>query len=308
MQTIGFAGLGFMGAGMAGNILKAGYPLKVLAHRNRQPIDELVAKGAEEVHDAAALGSECDIVFLCVTGAPQVKALIEGDEGIRAGARSANRRNLVIVDCSTSEPTVTRELATSLSQDAITLIDAPLGGTPTQAEAGELQAIVGADASTLEAVRPVMDTWATKIMHVGPVGAGHTMKLLNNFLAMGYGAIFAEALTIGAKAGITPQTFDSVIRGSRMDSGFYQTFFQYVLERDRDAHRFTLANAHKDTRYLASLAEAVEVDAGVARAVRDLYASAESGGEGDKYVPQLSDIFAARHQVSLDPVSDSDGN
>ncbi|MEG3114514.1 NAD(P)-dependent oxidoreductase [Salinicola sp. 4072] len=299
MPVIGFAGLGLMGAGMAGNILKAGYPLKVLAHRNRQPIDDLVAKGAEEAANAATLGAECDIVFLCVTGAPQVESLIDGEHGIRAGARQARRDNLVIVDCSTSEPTLTRKLAESLAQDHITLIDAPLGGIPAQAESGELQAMIGSDEATLERVRPVIETWAARIMHVGPAGAGHTMKLLNNFLAMGYGAIFAEALTIGAKAGITPQTFDSVIRGSRMDSGFYRTFFQYVLERDRDAHRFTLANAHKDTRYLASLAEAMNVEAGVARAVRDLYASAESQGDGEKYVPELSDIVAARHQLSL---------
>lgn len=299
MPIIGFAGLGLMGAGMAGNILKAGYPLKVLAHRNRQPIDDLVSRGAEEAANAAALGAECDIVFLCVTGAPQVESLIDGEHGIRVGARQAGRDNLVIVDCSTSEPTLTRKLAESLAQDHITLIDAPLGGIPAQAESGELQAIIGADETTLERVRPVIETWAARIMHVGPVGAGHTMKLLNNFLAMGYGAIFAEALTIGAKAGITPQTFDSVIRGSRMDSGFYRTFFQYVLERDRDAHRFTLANAHKDTRYLASLAEAMNVETGVAKAVRDLYASAEAQGDGEKYVPELSDIVAARHQLSL---------
>ncbi|NRB54489.1 MAG: NAD(P)-dependent oxidoreductase [Salinicola sp.] len=299
MPTIGFAGLGLMGAGIARNILKAGYPLKALAHRNRQPIEALRAEGAMEVDDAAALGAECDIVFLCVTGAPQVEAIIDGEDGIRAGARRANRQDLVIVDCSTSEPTLTRRLAESLAADGITLIDAPLGGTPTQADTGELQAIVGADDGVLERVRPVLETWTSKIIHVGPVGAGHTMKLLNNFLAMGYGAIFAEALTIGAKAGITPQTFDSVIRGSRMDSGFYQTFFQYVLERDRNAHRFTLANAHKDTRYLASLAEAMNVEAGVARAVRDLYASAESQGDGEKFVPELSDIVAARHQLTL---------
>ncbi|REC94593.1 NAD(P)-dependent oxidoreductase [Kushneria indalinina] len=308
MAIIGFAGLGFMGAGMAGNILKAGYPLRVLAHRNRQPIDDLVAKGAEEADNAAALGAECDIIFLCVTGAPQVQALIEGDEGIRAGARSAGRQGLVIVDCSTSEPTVTRELAASLSEDGITLMDAPLGGTPTQADAGELQAIVGGDESTLEAIRPVLESWTARILHVGPVGAGHTMKLLNNFLSMGYGAIFTEALTIGAKAGITPETFDSVIRGSRMDCGFYRTFFQYVLERDRDAHRFTLTNAHKDTRYLASLAEAMNVNAGVARAVRDLYASAEAQGDGEKFVPELSDIFAARHQTSLSQTPNTAGN
>lgn len=299
MAVIGFAGLGLMGAGMAGNILAAGYTLEVLAHRNRAPVEALVAKGAREAASAAQLGADCDIVFLCVTGAPEVEALIDGDTGLRAGARQANRDNLIIVDCSTSEPTVTRALAVSLAQDSIKLIDAPLGGTPAQAATGELQAIVGAKEDVLERARPVIQTWAAKILHVGPVGAGHTMKLLNNFLAMGYGAIFAEALTIGAKAGITPQVFDSVIRGSRMDSGFYRTFFQYVLERDRNAHPFTLRNAHKDTRYLASLAESLNVEAGVARAVRDLYAGAESQGDGDKFVPELSDIVAARHQLSL---------
>lgn len=299
MPDIGFAGLGLMGAGMAGNILAAGYPLKVLAHRNREPIDALVAKGATEARNPAELGTDCDIVFLCVTGAPQVESLIDGENGIRAGARQAGRDNLVIVDCSTSEPTLTRKLADSLAEDRISLIDAPLGGIPAQAESGELQAIVGGDDAILARIRPVLETWSSRILHVGPVGAGHTMKLLNNFLAMGYGAIFAEALTIGAKAGITPRTFDSVIRGSRMDSGFYRTFFQYVLERDRDAHRFTLSNAHKDTRYLAALAEAMNVEAGVAKAVRDLYASAESQGNGEKFVPELSDIVAARHHTSL---------
>ncbi|WP_276309662.1 NAD-binding protein [Salinicola acroporae] len=145
----------------------------------------------------------------------------------------------------------------------------------------------------------MLETWAGKILHCGPVGAGHTMKLLNQFLAMSYGAVFSEALTIGAKAGISPQTFDSVIRGSRMDSGFYQTFFQYVLERDRNAHRFTLANAGKDIRYVAALADALNVKAGVAHAVSDLYTSALDQGEGEKFVPELSDIVAARHQLSL---------
>src|SRR5690606_16480189 len=105
-------------------------PLEVLAHRNRQPIDDLVAKGANEATDAAQLGADCDIVFLCVIGAPQVEALIEGENGIRAGAKRAGRDGLVIIDCSTSEPTVTRKLAESLAKDGIALIDAPLGGTP----------------------------------------------------------------------------------------------------------------------------------------------------------------------------------
>lgn len=298
MERIGFVGLGLMGGYMAQNILDAGYPLSVVAHRNRAPVDALTARGASEASDIAALGAQCDIVFVCVPTSEHVESVIDGEHGLRAGAKATGNRP-IIVDCSTSEPTVTRRLAESLEADGITLMDAALGGTPTQAEAGQLQAIVGSDDETLARLRPVLESWAGKILHCGPVGAGHTMKLLNQFLAMSYGAVFSEALTIGAKAGISPQVFDSVIRGSRMDSGFYQTFFQYVLERDRDAHRFTLANAGKDIRYVAALADALGVKADVAHAVSDLYASALDQGEGEKFVPELSDVFAARHRLSL---------
>ncbi|MCP1316084.1 MULTISPECIES: NAD(P)-dependent oxidoreductase [unclassified Halomonas] len=297
MERIGFIGLGLMGGYMASNILAAGYPLKAFDPK-AVAVDALVTKGAEGGENAAELGRDCSIVFLCVPTSEHVEQVIDGDNGLRAGAKAAGNA-LIIVDCSTSQPTVTRRLAESLADDGITLVDAALGGTPTQAESGQLQAIVGSDDETLARLRPVLETWAGKILHCGGVGTGHTMKLLNQFLAMSYGAVFSEALTIGAKAGISPQVFDSVIRGSRMDSGFYQTFFQYVLERDRNAHRFTLANAGKDIRYVAALADALEVKADVAHAVSDLYASALAQGDGDKFVPELSDIVASRHQLSL---------
>ncbi|MGP9674441.1 3-hydroxyisobutyrate dehydrogenase [Halomonas citrativorans] len=297
MERIGFIGLGLMGGYMASNILSAGYSLKVFDPK-QSAVDALVAKGADSAQSAADMGGSCSIVFVCVPTSEHVEEVINAANGLRAGAKTADNR-LIIVDCSTSQPTVTRRLAESLKEDSITLVDAALGGTPTQAESGQLQAIVGSDDETLARIRPVLEAWAGKILHCGGVGTGHTMKLLNQFLAMSYGAVFSEALTIGAKAGISPQVFDSVIRGSRMDSGFYQTFFQYVLERDRNAHRFTLANAGKDIRYVAALADDLEVKAEVAHAVSDLYASALAQGEGEKFVPELSDIVANRHQLSL---------
>jgi 3-hydroxyisobutyrate dehydrogenase-like beta-hydroxyacid dehydrogenase len=125
------------------------------------------------------------------------------------------------------------------------------------------------------------------------------MKLLNNFLSMGYAAIYAEALTVASKIGITPQTFDSVLRGSRMDCGFYQTFMQYVLERDRNAHKFTLVNALKDVRYLESVANAAGVPNPIGNAVKNSFASAVAAGKGEDYVPMLSDFIAERSGVSL---------
>lgn len=295
---IGFIGVGLMGHGMAKNIVEKGFPLTVMGHRNRAPVEDLVTRGASEAKSPAELASASDIVVLCVTGAPQVEAIVRGPQGLVAGARSG----LHIVDTSTSEPALTMALHKELKEKGIQLCDAPLGGTPVQAAEGKLSAMVGAEDEAFRTVEPAIAAFAARIIHVGGPGAGHTMKLLNNFLSLGYGAIYAEALAIAAKVGVTPQVFDGVISGSRMDCGFYQTFFKYVLERDVNAHRFTLSNAHKDMRYVNNLASAVGAANFVSASVKNLYATAEGLGRGDWNVPQISDVVAQMNGVSLGPV------
>ena len=293
--AIGFIGAGFMGHGMAKNIVEKGFPLTVLGHRNRVPVDDLVKRGAKEAKTAAELAAKSDIVFLCVTGSAQVEALVRGPVGLKAGART----DMIIADCSTADPTSTLALAAELAPMGVHFIDAPLGGTPAQAEAGKLWAMVGAAPEVFERIKPVCQAWAGKVDRVGKVGDGHKMKLINNFLSMGYGAIYAEALTLAQKTGITPKVFDSVLRGSRMDCGFYQTYMTYVLERDPEAHKFTIANAAKDMRYLSALADAEGVANPVGSAVKNAYAAALAAGRGTDFVPMLSDFVAAGAGVKL---------
>ncbi|MEP9377457.1 NAD(P)-dependent oxidoreductase [Aquabacter sp. CN5-332] len=295
---IGFIGVGLMGHGMARNLVEKGFPLTVMGHRNRAPVEDLLSRGAKEAKTPAELATVCDIIFLCVTGATQVEALVRGPEGIAKGAAPG----LHIVDCSTSEPTLTMALHAELKAQGIEMCDAPLGGTPVQAAEGALSAMVGAEPAAFEKVRPAIEGFAAKVIHVGGPGAGHTMKLLNNFLSLGYGAIYAEALSIAAKVGVTPQTFDSVIAGGRMDCGFYQTFMKYVLERDVNAHRFTLSNAHKDLRYVNNLANATGAANFVSASVKNIYAAAEGLGRGAWNVPQISDVVAEMNGVSLGEV------
>lgn len=292
---IGFVGVGLMGHGMAKNLVTKGYPLSVLGHRNRAPVEDLKQAGAQEAATAQDLAAASDIVFLCVTGAPQVEAVVGG---LLDGARPG----LTIVDCSTSEPTLTLALHAQAKTRGVDVCDAPLGGTPANAAAGTLSAMVGAEPEVFARVAPVIGAFAVKVTHVGAPGAGHTLKLLNNFLSLGYGAIYAEALAMAAKVGVTPQTFDSVIRGSRMDCGFYQTYMTYVLERDENAHRFTLSNAHKDLRYLNNLATATGAANFVGASVKNVYAAAEGLGKGAWNVPQISDVVARMNGVSLGPV------
>ena len=152
-ESIGFIGLGYMGHGMAKNILGKGYGLTVLGHRNREPIVDLVSRGAHETASEQALAEASDIVFLCLPGSPQVEAVVEKLSAELSGGA-------VIVDCSTSDPVSTTRLSQTLEERGIHLVDAPLGGTPVQAEEGTLSAMVGADDAVFERVKPVIEAWA----------------------------------------------------------------------------------------------------------------------------------------------------
>jgi 3-hydroxyisobutyrate dehydrogenase-like beta-hydroxyacid dehydrogenase len=295
-ERIGFIGVGLMGHGIARNLLQKGYHVTVLGHRNRGPVDDLVRQGAKEAKSAAELARSSDVVFLCVTGSSEVEALMHGANGLKEGARSG----LLIIDCSTSDPNSTIALAGELKLLGVALADAPLGGTPANAEEGKLSVMVGCDAALWPRIEPLFAAFTAKAVRLGPTGDGHKMKLIMNFLAMGYASIFAEALALGQKVGLTPQTLDSALRGSRMDSGFYQTFFRWVLERDREAHKFTLRNAHKDMKYLAGMAEAAGVANPMGSAVKNYFALAEAAGRGEDYVPMLADFVAAMNGVALD--------
>ncbi|MDX3927461.1 MAG: NAD(P)-dependent oxidoreductase [Shinella sp.] len=289
---VGFIGLGFMGQGMAANILAKGWPLCVMARRNRAPLEKLVADGASEAVSPRDMAERCDIVVLCVTGSPEVLSIIEGPDGIAAAGRP-----VTIVDCSTSDPSVTVRLATDLAARGVTLIDAPLGRTPADAAAGTLDVMVGGAEEDVARIRPLLECFAGRIIHTGPIGSGHTMKLLNNFLSMGYAALYSEALMLGRKAGLTAEVFDSVIRGGRMDCGFYQTFFRWVLERDPNAHKFAIRNGFKDMSYLAAFANATGAANPMGAAVRNSFAQAVGAGHGEDFVPMLSDFVAEANGI-----------
>ena len=295
-ERIGFVGVGYMGHGMAKNIVEKGWPLTVIGHRNRQPVEDLVSRGAVEAKSLKELAERSDIVVLCVTGSPQVEAVINGPGGLAEAGKK-----LVICDSSTSDPSVTTRLAADLAQKGITLLDTPLGRTPKEAAEGTLDVMVGGDDAVVARVRPVLDAFARRVVHTGPTGSGHMMKLLNNFLSLGYASIYCEALALGAKVGVTPQVFDSIIRGGRMDCGFYQTFFTYVLERDRNAHKFSIANALKDLTYLSAAANAAQVANPMGAAARNSFALAAGTGHAEDYVPMLSDVIAEANGVSLGP-------
>ncbi len=295
-QEIGFIGVGLMGHGMAKNILEKGYPLTIMGHRNRKPIEDLVRRGAREVKSPAAMAGEVDVLFLCVSSSVQVEDLMRRGGGILAGAKPG----LTVVDCSTSDPDSTLALAAEAKRQKVKLIDAPLGRTPREAEEGRLNAFVGADKKTLKALTPLLRTWAENIIHVGPVGSGHKMKLINNFVAMSYAAIFAEAYTACRMAGVDPETFRDVIASGGLNSGFFQNYSNWVIGRDPKAHQFTLRNCAKDIGYYNRLADSVGLAAQIGGSVKQCFALALAQGAGDRYMPMLADVIGELNGVRFD--------
>ncbi len=284
-EKIGFIGVGFMGHGMAKNLVQKGYPLSVRGNRNRAPVESLTGMGATEAASPKEMAESCDVIHLCLSNSPQVEACFHGPDGILAGAREG----LIVIDTTTADPTSTMALAAELAEKGGTLVDAPLGRTPKEAEAGTLDCMVGCDVATFDRVKPILDCWAGNITHVGPTGSGHKMKLLMNFISMGYASLYAEATVLGAAVGIPPAKVRQVIGSSRLSNGFFETFMTYAVDRDREIHKFTIANAAKDLRYVNAMADDAGLMTVMASAAKQYFAQVEASGHGGDYVPMITD-------------------
>lgn len=283
MAAIGFIGAsGLMGHGMAKNLLAGGHTLSLTVHRNRERVADLLAAGAVEQKTPAELASASAIVFLCVTGSPQVEATVEGPLGLLAGARPG----LVIVDCSTSEPDSTARLRGIAAKADVVLVDAPLARTPLEAEAGRLNVMVGADDATFARLEPVLRAFAENVFHVGGPGAGHIVKLLNNFIGQAICTATAEAFAVGQRAGIDPQRLVDIVSAGAVNSGLFQLMAK-TLQGDLGALRFELDNARKDVRYYTHLAEGLAIPTLVGEAVHQSLVVASALGYGKKFVPSL---------------------
>lgn len=249
-KKIGFIGVGMMGHGMAKNLIEKGFPTTVFGHRNRAPVEDLVKRGVTEAKDVSALVKAGDIIILCVTGTPQVEDMVYRKGGILESATSGQ----IVVDTSTSQPGSTLKIAAELKAKGVRFVDAPLARTPVEAEQGRLNTMVGADDATFREIEPVLKAFCENIFHVGEVGAGHKIKLINNCAAIGQMALIAEALTACAKLGVDPKKYFALVSSGAANSGIFQMLAGKAVEGDFGGMKFGLANALKDVRYYNQMA------------------------------------------------------
>lgn len=280
-QVVGFIGVGMMGWGMAKNAVEKGWPLRVTAHRSREAVEDLVGRGAVECASIAEMAGQCDVIVMCVTGAPQVEASVA--EILRTA-----RPGLTIIDSTTSDPVLSARLAEELKARDMVFMDAPLSRTPAHAWDGELTTYVGGPIEEIERMRPLLSSWANVVIPVnGPVGSAHAIKLANNAVALGYVAIWSECYAMVKRLGADPAVFHEVVSNSGMNCGNFQNFSKFVLEGDPEGHKFSISNALKDLTYYNRMAN----ESGSATLVSDgalqMLKLAGSMGYGDKFVPEM---------------------
>lgn len=196
-MNVGFIGMGTMGAPMAKNILKAGYPVTV-HNRSRDREIPVASAGANRAASPAEAARSADLIIICVSDTPDVEAVVTGPEGVVEGIAPG----ALVVDMSTISPTATRHLAKILSDQGAGLIDAPVSGGSEGAIAGTLSIMVGGSAADVERARPVLETMGKTIIHVGEVGAGQLTKAINQIIVAGTYWSVAEGMALGLKAGL----------------------------------------------------------------------------------------------------------
>jgi 3-hydroxyisobutyrate dehydrogenase-like beta-hydroxyacid dehydrogenase len=281
--------VGLMGHGAARHILERGkYPLTVLGHRNRDPVDDLVRRGAREAENAAALVAASDVVLTCLPSSVEFEALFLGDSCIAGSARPG----MIFVDLTTNDPVVTRKVGAALAGRGAELVDAALGRSPKEAEEGRLSTYVGGDPGLIEKVRPILSSFADTIVVCGPLGAGTTCKLVNNSITIGTLALLAEGFATAAKLGVDLDALAQVISAGGANSRMWQVVEPWIRSGDDSHLRGTLWTGAKDLRTYGRMADGAGVAAFIAQAVSQTLRLALNQGHADRFLPVLPGIIA----------------
>jgi 3-hydroxyisobutyrate dehydrogenase-like beta-hydroxyacid dehydrogenase len=287
---IGFIGLGLMGGAMAGRLQDQGYSLTVIANRTRTYVNQAVARGATEVQTARAVAEASDIVMLCMDTSDNVEARMRGDDGVIAGLKAG----ATVIDFGTSLPGSTRALGEEVAAAGGHYLDAPLGRTPAHAVDGLLNIMCAGDESAFAKVRPVLDDLGENVFHLGPLGSGHTIKLINNFFGMTVANAMAEAFAMADVAGVSRQQLYDVMAAGPLRSGMMDFVKGYGVDGDPSQLAFAIKNAAKDVGYYTQMASDAGAESVMSKCALGALNDARDNGRGDDMVSQMVDYYADR--------------
>ncbi|THH35920.1 NAD(P)-dependent oxidoreductase [Aliishimia ponticola] len=286
--TIGFIGLGLMGGAMVGRLQDKGYTLHVLGNRDRTYIDPAIERGATEASSARELAAASDIIMLCMGTSDQVEGRMRGEDGVIAGLK----RGAIVIDFGTSLPGSTRMLGEEVAAAGGTYLDAPLGRTPAHAKDGLLNIMAAGDKAAFDTAKPVLDDLGENVFHLGALGSGHTIKLINNFFGMTVANAMCEAFAMADVAGIGRQDLYDVMSAGPLKSGMMDFVKGYAVDGDATKLEFAVKNAAKDVGYYRRMVEDAGAASTMSPGALNGMTRAIEAGMGDAMVSQMVDFYA----------------
>jgi len=280
---VSFIGLGLMGRPMGHNLLKAGFPL-VVWNRTASRADSLVAAGARLAASPKEAAAAADILITIVSDPPALEEVLWGSgsnsDDRSGGAFAALKKGAIYIDSSTVSPTLARKIADAAKSAGIRFLDAPVTGGTWGAEKGELLFMIGGESDTLEAARPVLSAMGKKLFHLGPNGAGQTVKLAMNLLLALQVDAFAEALALVTGAGFAGEKLVEVMQASMARSGVLDVKAPVMLSGDYKPS-FPLRLMHKDMSLALELGNQLGIPLPTAAASREIYNSVYGASKED---------------------------
>ena len=287
-KIISMIGVGLMGHGIAKHICShADYQLHFLAHSGNQPVDDLIGLGAISHDNLASLATRAEIVLLCVTGANEVNAILFGKDGIADSLADGT----IVIDCSTGLPERTKQIASTLAERNILFADAAMTRTPKEAEEGRLNLIVGAEDSLYTAIKPLLSCFSEHITHAGGAGSGQMLKLIHNYVSLGYAGIMAEAAATATSYDIPAERLIEVLERGGGNSVVLDRFAPYLRDGDISRLQFSLSNAAKDIGYFIQSCGG----SAVSNALLDQICKAIEHKGSEPSVLTLTDFYVTQH-------------
>ncbi|MCY4090459.1 MAG: NAD(P)-dependent oxidoreductase [Caldilineaceae bacterium] len=275
-ERVGFVGLGIMGQGMARNLLKAGYSVRVW-NRTSSRMDPLIEAGAAAGASPADVAANCDIIAVCVSDTPDVEEVVLGKNGILSGVQAG----ALVIDFSTISPQATIDIAGKLSAKGVKMLDAPVSGGSEGAANGTLSIMIGGDEDQVERARGLFEAMGNTITHVGKQGAGQTVKLVNQILVVGNCLAMCEALIFAQAGGVDLERCLNAVTGGAAGSWMLANRGPQIIDRDWRPG-FTINLQQKDVRLIMQEADALGVPVLLSGQVFSLYRTLQQAGLGEE--------------------------
>jgi len=284
--VIGFIGLGLMGGNMVENLQKRGFEVVVM-DLNQDAVDRVLARGnASQAKSPKELAEKADIVEFCLTTSAVVEKIVYGDDGVLAGIKEGS----VLIDFGTSIPASTKKIGAALAEKGVGMIDAPLGRTPAHAKDGLLNIMAAGDKETFDKYESMLKEQGENVFYLGALGAGHTTKLINNFMGMTTVTAMSQAFAAAELAGVDRQQLYDIMSAGPSNSPFMKFCKNYAVDGNSDLG-FSINNANKDLGYFVQMMSDLGSESLVAKATSTSLQAAVDAGMGNGNVPEIFDYF-----------------